>query len=219
MRKKLSHFEDLSRLEFSADGYRLTGQQRELLKSCWRQATNRQGDAAHFVFNWVFSRHPQLKQVFGIENLESPSKDPGFQKHLQAFTEVFELVIASVVDEAEEGGGTMGVLSLDDTTGPLLHLYGARHAKIEAERCDDDEDLIRPEHWDIFRTAMCEYASSAWRQNVLSALSVSSSAQKRNEALHAWRILVYYIIAKVKQGYEIEKNEQRKRGRGRSVAE
>lgn len=217
VRKKLSHFDDLSRLEFSADGYRLTSQQRDLLKLCWKQANCRQGEPGRFIFNWIFSRYPDMKKIFGIEEWENAIQEPRFQKHIQAFTDVLELVVSSVVDEVDDGVVNQSAgFSLDDTTGPLLHSYGARHVQIE-NRLGLEDDLIQPEHWDIFRTAMCEYASTSWRQNVLTALS--ASAQKRNEALHAWRILVYYITAKVKQGYEIEKNEQRKRGRGRSVAE
>jgi len=78
--------------------------------------------------------------------------------------------------------------ALDDVLGPLLVEYGGRHAHLDGGRG------FRPEFWDLFADALCAYAHTAgW------------SRRDGEATLAAWRTLVDFVVAKVKQGYCVER--------------
>ena len=61
-------------------------------------------------------------------------------------------------------------------------------------RCNNTcaENGFKPEYWDAFSEAMCELAAR-WKIKA-----------NRVETVQAWRLLVLFLVSKVKQGWDLE---------------
>lgn len=187
--KSVTDFGDLEYMNTSNEGYRLTVEQRELVRQAWRSSSAEKGrsTAGVWIFKRIFAHYPYLKRVFNLHEVEDENlldADPQFQKHAQVFTNVLEMII-DCID------------ALDDSLGPLLLSYGSKHVQFESGQG------FRPEYWDAFAVAMTEYATNNWK--------FMKNSHRRAEALRAWRILVFFIVSKVKQGFMLEKKAVEKR--------
>lgn len=187
--KSAADFGDLEYMNSSNEGYRLTIEQCELVRQVWRScnAERGRGTAGVWIFKRIFAHYPYLKRLFNLHEVEDDrllDDNPQFQKHAQVFTDVLEMIVDSID-------------ALDDSMGPLLLSYGSKHVKFESGQG------FRPEYWDAFAVAMTEYATNNWK--------FLKNHHRRAEALRAWRVLVFFIVSKVKQGFTLEKMAKEKR--------
>lgn len=72
------------------------------------------------------------------------------------------------------------------------HLAHVKKYKENNNYRSRSEHGFRAEYWDAFSVAMCEYAAS-WKIKA-----------NRVETVQAWRLLVLFLVNKVKQGFELE---------------
>uniref|UniRef100_A0A914XCJ0 Globin family profile domain-containing protein n=1 Tax=Plectus sambesii TaxID=2011161 RepID=A0A914XCJ0_9BILA len=174
--KRLSDFSDIAHLAIASHGMQLSARQKQLIKTAWTES-NRKGThaAGEWIFHRIFSNRPELKTLFKLENV-SLNKMTN-EPQFQKHARVFTDVLEMSVDSMD---------ALDDSLGPLLVSYGSRHATFVVEHG------FRAEYWDAFSVAMCEYAAS-WKIK-----------NNRVETIQAWRLLVLFLVNKVKQGFELE---------------
>lgn len=165
-------------LQSSSDGVKLTNHQRELVREAWHLANKKKGNAGIWIFKWLFVNHPFLKDPFYLQSVpdDKLEENEKFLHHASVFSDVIEMIVDSME-------------ALDDSLGPLLLSYGSKHVLFEQRHG------FKPEYWNYFACAMCEYASQSWK----------TVLHKNDDTLHAWRILVYFLVSKVKEGYYLEK--------------
>lgn len=159
---------------------RLTRRQRALVSEAWRSANEKGSNTAGvWIFKRIFSRKPEIQRIFKFHAIPAKHLEDSvrFQRHTQVFTNLLEIIVTSL-DQ------------VDDNLAPLLLYYGSKHAHIESTL---DVPELKQEYWVEFGRSMTEFATHFRLPRHL------------KEALQAWELLMQYVVKKLWEGYELER--------------
>ncbi len=129
------------------------------------------------ILSRIFASSPELKVLFLVpESISGEALVDDPQ--FQKHAKVFTDTLQMCVES---------VSALDDSLGPLLVSYGSHH--VAFERGDVG---FKAEYWQLFADAMYHYGET-WKVTA------------KQETLEAWRILVFFIVHKMRLGFQLEK--------------
>lgn len=158
-----------------------TDERRQLVFSSWQEITEKLGKfkTALKIFQVLFDESPALRSMFGV-----PSENFNLEtsvsvtRHIHVFANVLDLAVRNVLD-------------LEAEVGPVLLMFGRRH--FYKHQVD-----FRNEYLILFGQSISEVIYA----------NLSETYAGNPEVTIGWRLLISYLIKKVKEGYDSETLQQ-----------
>jgi len=156
---------------------KLNKRQKQMIVEAWR-ANNKKGsnDAGIWIFKRIFTDCPELKRLFHLDKISMQHLDDSLRFQRHAHSFTNFFEVLMTSLEASE-----------DNIGPLLYYYGSKHVAFEKRHA------FKEEYWDFFGHALNDYAK-CWR-----------IAKQRKITLQTWTILIEFLIKKLWEGFELER--------------
>lgn len=156
---------------------RLTDKQKNLIRQTWREVTSECKLLPGVkIFQNIFRRCPDLKKLFKLEHINDVEDLPNEDGFIR-HARVFSNMIDLSVRNVDE---------LDIHIAPALITFGRRHFY-------KHQIGFRPEYMSVFALAMMDF--------VIAHLPGSEDDE---EVIQSWLAMSTYLVAKLKQGYELE---------------
>lgn len=159
---------------------RLSERQIRLIRTGWTRVFQKGStDIGKWIVRTLFTRHPDLKVTFGLDGVDDDQQLLNHPAYLR-HSAVFTDLLEMVVESLD---------ALEDVLGPLLVSYGHRHVDFEIHQG------FRPEYWEYFGEVMTDFQDS-W-----------PIRKSREDTRLAWVQLVFFLVNKVRQGYQEGKDQ------------